>query len=93
MATIYVNGEVKRTFFEGKGLEVVESYKSKDGETRERRFTVWFSEPHGYEPGASIEVSGLLSAEVDAYEGTDGQTRHAVKLTVNNPKVKSDLPF
>ena len=87
MASITVTGTATRSFYDGKGLEVSESYKNKQGETKTRKYTVWFNEPHNIQDGASIKVEGLLSAEIESFTTKEGEDRQFVKLTVNNPTI------
>jgi len=35
--------------------------------------------------GDIVQVKGLFSAEVDEWVGKDGQPRHSVKTSINNP--------
>jgi len=84
MATIEVNGKINRLFYENKGVEVVESYKTKTGDEKERRFTVWLNQPTTMQVGDEVSVKGLFSAEVDEWTGKDGQPRHTVKTSINN---------
>src|SRR5690554_1274858 len=46
MAIVNVNGTITRTFFDGKGAEVTESWKS-NGETMSKRWAAFFDQPHG----------------------------------------------
>jgi hypothetical protein len=85
MATIEVNGRINRLFYENKGVEVVEAYKTKSGDEKERRYTVWLNTPTQMQIGDEVQVKGLFSAEVDEWTGKDGQPRHSVKTSINNP--------
>lgn len=87
MAFVTVQGTVGRTFFDGRGAEVVESWESR-GETHTKRWSAFFEEPHGLVEGDRVEVSGQHSDKVDTWE-KDGQSRHAVKRTINRAKVKN----
>jgi len=81
--------QVTRVFWEGKGAQVVESYKTKDGE-RSTRYSLFFDEPHGLAEGTVIDVEGLLSASVDEYEKRDGSgIGHSVALKLNKPRVSN----
>ena len=90
MAKVTLNKvQVTRVFWEGKGAQVVESYKTKDGE-RSTRYSLFFDEPHGLAEGTVIDVEGLLSASVDEYEKRDGSgIGHSVALKLNKPRVSN----
>ena len=90
MAKVTLNKvQVTRVFWEGKGAQVVESYKTKDGE-RSTRYSLFFDEPHGLAEGTVIDVEGLLSASVDEYEKRDGSgIGHSVALKPNKPRVSN----
>jgi hypothetical protein len=85
--------QVTRVFWEGKGAQVVESYKTQAGE-RSTRYSLFFDDPHGLVEGSVIDVEGLLSASVDEYEKRDGSgVGHSVALKLNKPRVsKVDSP-
>ena len=94
MAKVTLNKvQVTRVFWEGKGAQVVESYKTQAGE-RSTRYSLFFDDPHGLVEGSVIDVEGLLSASVDEYEKRDGSgVGHSVALKLNKPRVsKVDSP-
>lgn len=86
------NVQVTRVFQEGKAADVIETFKTRDGEGK-TKFTLWFREPHGLVEGAIIDAEGLLSARLREFESqTDGTVRY-VQLSINNPTVKvADSP-
>jgi hypothetical protein len=86
MAIVNVSGTVGRTFFDGKGAEVVESW-TQAGETRTKRWAAFFDEAHGLREGDVVEVSGMHGDKVDEWE-KDGVTRHTVKRTINKARLK-----
>jgi len=86
MAFSNVTGKVGRTFFEGKGAEIVESWTS-NGETYTKRWSAFFEQPHGLVEGADVTVSGIHGDKVDSWD-KDGETRHSVKRTLNKAKIK-----
>ena len=91
MAIAYVTGTVERVLsgnFAGVGLVITESYKSKTGEDRTTRYTCWFDEDPGTAVGATITVSGAISAKVDEWTDKDGQPRVSAKLSLNKAKVQ-----
>lgn len=85
MAIVKVNGSISRTFFDGKGAEVVESWQQ-NGETRTKRWAAFFDQPHGLSEGDQVEVSGMHGDKVDEWE-KDGQTMHTVKRTLNKARI------
>lgn len=85
MAKVTVEGTVARTFYNGKGAEVVEEFTVKS-EPRKVRWACWFDEPHGLTEGQVVSVTGLHSDQVDEWE-KDGQKRHSVKRSINKARV------
>lgn len=90
MAYTSVKGNVSRVFFNGKGAEVEERF-TVSGKEITKRWAAWFDEPHGLEVGAQVEVSGLHDDKIDSWD-KDGETRHAVKRSLNKAKVKTSSP-
>lgn len=86
MAKVTVDGTVARTFYDGRGAEVVEEFTVK-GELRKVRWACWFDAAHGLSEGQAVSVSGLHSDQVDEWE-KDGQTRHSVKRSINKARVE-----
>ena len=89
MAKIIVLGTVTRLFYKDMGVEVSESYKSRDGETKFRRYTAWFTEPVNFSDGATGEFSGQLSTKIDTYTGKDGVERQTIKVQINDTEFKA----
>lgn len=95
MATIEVKGTITRVFYEGKGLEVSETYNTKAGDSVTKRYTVWLNQPTVLSEGNVVTVKGLYSAEIDNWtnqDGTpklnrDGQPGQSIKVAINNPQV------
>jgi len=85
MAIVKVNGSISRTFFDGKGAEVVESWQQ-GGETRTKRWAAFFEQPHGLSEGDQVEVSGMHGDKVDQWE-KEGQTMHTIRRTLNKARV------
>jgi len=80
---------VVRTFWDGKGAQVVEKYNTQGGE-RTTRYSLFFDEPHNLAEGSIIDVEGLLSASVDEYDKRDGSGKgYAVALKINKPRVSN----
>ena len=86
MAFTSVSGKVGRTFYNGLGAEIVESWQQ-GGETMTKRWSAVFEAPHGLTEGDQVSVSGIHGDKVDEWE-KDGQTRHSVKRTLNKTKIK-----
>lgn len=97
MAFAIVNGTVQRTFFEGKGASVKETFTKRDGTEGASYYTAFFESPHGLSEGDTGKFSGLLSAKSREYEGNDGQTRHSADIVLNSAKFETaeseDSPF
>ena len=97
MAFAIVNGTVQRTFFDGKGASVKESFTKRDGTEGASYYTAFFDAPHGLSDGDTGKFSGLLSAKVSSYE-KDGETRHSADIVLNSAKFEAaesseDAPF
>ena len=89
MASIFINeAEVSRSFWNGKGLEVVERFSKNDGTQGEKKYSAFFDNPHGLEPGTKVKLSGLLGWKSRTFESQQGETLAATDITVNNPKVE-----
>lgn len=86
MAFTTVTGKVTRTFYNGKGAEIAETFTA-GGKEITKRWTAWFEGEHGLAEGQEVEVSGLHSDEVDEWE-KEGQVRHSVKRSLNKARVK-----
>ena len=92
MAYATVEGTITRTFFNGKGAEVTETFKKQDGSEGKSRYSLWFQQPHGLSEGDSGKWSGALSVKVDQCEGNDGNTRQTAKLSLNQARAATDAP-
>lgn len=89
MAFAEVSGTVTRTFFNGKGAEVIETFTKKDGSEGKSRYSLWFAAEHGLSEGDSGKWRGSLSVAVDQWE-KDGETRHTAKVSINGAKPLGD---
>jgi hypothetical protein len=87
MATIKVKGSISRVFYEGKGIEVVESYETKTGDTINKRYTVWLKAPTTMDIGDTVQVEGLYSSEIDNWTNKEGEAKQSIKVSINNPLV------
>lgn len=99
MATVYVEGTVTRTFFEGKGAEVTEYFTSRDGKPLSKKYSVWFELPQSFYIGQVGTFSGLLSVVVEDWVNEDGSPKldqsgkpgRSAKLNINNAKYKEGI--
>jgi len=69
------NGHITRSFFNGRGFEVVEFYSAKDGEQKTRKFTAWFDEAPNLEIGQSGTFEGEHSTKIDLWTNPDGSPK------------------
>lgn len=90
MSEVLVTGVVGRVFFDGKGASVEERYKSKSGDDRVQRWSVWFQTAHGLSVGDRVHVRGLLSAKVDEFTNAQGELKRFVALSINNAHADLD---
>lgn len=95
-----VNGSVEKTFYEGKGLKIKESFTRRDGQPGAAYYTAFFETPHGLNVGDTAKFSGLLSAKARDYEKQDGSVAWIADITLNNAKAEdvtsandADSPF
>ena len=101
MAIIKVKGTISRVFYEGKGIEVVESYETKTGDTINKRYTVWLKQPTTLDIGDTVQVEGLMSVEIEPWLNQDGspklnregQPGQSIKVSINNPLVVPAEPI
>jgi hypothetical protein len=87
MASIKVRGTISRVFYEGKGLEVIEAYETKSGETINKRYTVWLKQPGLFDVGQTVAVEGLYSSEIDNWTNKEGEAKQSIKVSINNPYI------
>ena len=89
MATIEVKGEVVGLVFNNKGVQILETFKSKDGEKRDARYTAWLDEPtSSLQVGQKVSARGLLSASIGNYKNKDGEDKTVVNLSINFATIK-----
>ena len=89
MAIIVVQAEVTRTFYNGKGAGLKETFKLRDGSEGAKYYSAFFEEEHGLSEGDRGKFSGLLGTKVSEYE-KDGETRHGVDVTLNSTRFERD---
>jgi len=87
------DAKVVRVNRSGFGVQVQEPEKQSNGRTfKGDRFTIWFTDPHGLSEGDTVSLSGFLSAKVgEAWTDREGNERHSVELSVNQPRVDGDV--
>ena len=85
MGIAIINGTVNRTFWNGKGVSVKESFRKGDGSEGAQYYTAFFEEDPGLFEGQSGKFSGLISARVNEYE-KDGETRRSADIILNNTR-------
>jgi hypothetical protein len=86
--------DVRVSFVNGRGGGFkVEEVNESRGKTYKTRFSVWPTTDAGVQVGDVISLSGFLSAKVgDPWEGSDGQPRYSVELSVNSPRIDKPKP-
>ena len=84
MAITTVTGQVGRTFYDGKGAEVIESWQQ-GGETMTKKWSAFFNEPHGLTEGDQVEVSGIHGDKIDEWD-KDGEKRRADTVLMSDPR-------
>lgn len=89
MAFITTEGTITRTFFNGKGAELTETFQKRDGTEGKKRYTLWFQSEHGLSEGDTGKFSGTFDASVDEWQDKEGQTRHTAKVSVNNARIET----
>lgn len=90
MAIITIkNAEVTRTFYNGLGAGLKETFKLRNGEEGVKYYSAFFDEAHGLSEGDRGKFSGLLGTKVSEYE-KDGETRYGVDVTLNSTRFEAD---
>ena len=91
MATIEVKGEIVGLVFQNKGVQILETFKSKDGEKRDARYTAWLDSPtNSLQVGQKVSARGLLSASIGNYKNKEGEEKTVVNLSINFATIKLD---
>jgi hypothetical protein len=89
MATIEVKGEIVGLVFNNKGVQILETFKSKDGEKRDARYTAWLDAPTTtLQVGQKVSARGLLSAAIGNYTNKEGEEKTVVNLSINFATIK-----
>jgi hypothetical protein len=91
MATIEVKGEIVGLVFQNKGVQILETFKSKDGEKRDARYTAWLDAPTTtLQVGQKVSARGLLSASIGNYTNKEGEEKTVVNLSINFATIKPE---
>jgi hypothetical protein len=91
MATVEVKGEIVGLVFQNKGVQILETFKSKDGEKRDARYTAWLDSPTtSLQVGQKVSARGLLSASIGNYKNKDGEEKTVVNLSINFATIKTE---
>ena len=96
MAVIEVTGNAARIFYGGKGVSVVEFYKTQTGEVKQRKYTAWFNEPVTFTEGSVGIFRGILSTKIEKWVDQDGNPKkdstgaqgQSVQVSINNAEFK-----
>lgn len=99
MATVYVQGVVSRIFFEGRGVQVVESFVKRDGSAGSAKYVCWFDVAPVLSVGDAGTFTGLLSAQIEDWVNEDGSAKldnqgkpgRSVKLALNGAKFSQGM--
>ena len=90
MAFTTVEGTITRTFFNGKGAEVIETFAKNDGSEGKTRYSLWFTTAHNLNEGDTGKWRGALSVKVDEWKDQNDEIRHSAKISLNGAKAVGD---
>jgi hypothetical protein len=90
MAITNIKGTVSRTFHNGCGAEVTETFTKRNGEEGKTRWTCWFETAHGLAEGDQVAVSGMHGDQVDEWTDKQGVVRYSVKRSLNGARLGKD---
>lgn len=79
---------VKRSFYDGKGVEVAEQFKSREGKDMEKKYTLFFDEAQSFATGTKVKVSGLLSVKARIWVRDDAEDTAVADIVLNSPRVE-----
>lgn len=86
MAFTEIEGTITRTFYQGKGAELTETFKKRDGSEGTKRWAMWFKDSHGLVEGDAGKFRGAHGDEVDEWTDKEGGIRHSVKRSLNDAR-------
>lgn len=90
MAFTEIEGTITRTFYQGKGAELTETFKKRDGSEGTKRWAMWFKDSHGLVEGDAGKFRGAHGDEVDEWTDKEGGIRHSVKRSLNDARPIGD---
>lgn len=98
MAMVTVIGTVEKVFFDGRGIALAETFTTKDGHTKQARYTAWFEQAPGLNVGDVGQFSGLLSTVIEDWTNPDGTAKldnqgnpgRSVKVSLNRARYTAD---
>ena len=101
MAQVEVKGEVAGLVYDNKGVQILESFKTKNGEIKTARYTAWLDSPtNSIQVGQKVTARGLLAASIGSYKSKEGEEKTVVNLSINfatitvdSSKEQDELPF
>ena len=96
MALVTVQGKVGRIFFAGRGVEIIESWIARDGNSYDRKYAAFFEDAPDLREGDSATIFGQLSVTIEKWVDANGQPKlnrngeqgQSIKLTINSAEVK-----
>lgn len=91
MAEIIVRNATVSRIIEGYGFVCTTETRTRTGEPKEEKFTVWTDQKA--KVGDSVSVRGQLGVKVEEFQGRSGDTVRYAAVHVNNAQVESDAPF
>lgn len=72
----------------GNGVRAAENIQMRDGNSKKRYWTLWFTNPSGLTIGEVVDVSGFLDCSVsEPFEGSDGNEYRAVNYNLQSPRM------
>lgn len=88
------NARVDRILRNNAGFVAVESYKTRDGEDKETKYTIWTDNPAEIPgEGVIVNVSGALSVRMQEFENDEKEMIRFASISVNRPKITLvDMP-
>lgn len=91
MAQIEVKGEVAGLVYNNQGVQILETFKTKNGETKSARYTAWLDTPtNSIKPGQKVTAKGLLAASIGNYRSKEGEDKTVVNLSINFATITVD---
>lgn len=94
MAFINIQNARVGRIIKDKGFVAIESYKNRDGDEKESKYTVWTDNPNDIPgEGSTVNVSGPLSVKMQEFENDEKELIRFASVNVNRPKITLvDMP-